>query len=183
VDSVEHAYRLPEDAAKVMAEKKIFLVPTDPDSDMLADAILRTRLEQTPQRRAYELQRQDQFRKDRLQRALQAGVRIAAGSDMYYEVPGKTRGEASLTILSSYAKSGLTPLQIIQSATVNAADLLGWSDQVGSIEPGKFADFVAVIGDPLSDITLLQRIQFVMKDGIVIRNQLPSSGTPVRGRE
>jgi imidazolonepropionase-like amidohydrolase len=64
----------------------------------------------------------------------------------------------------------LTPLQAIQAATVNDADLLGWSDKVGTIEPGKWADIVAVDGDPLADVTTLERVKFVMKGGEVVRN-------------
>jgi imidazolonepropionase-like amidohydrolase len=61
-------------------------------------------------------------------------------------------------------------MQAIQSATVNAADLLGWSDQVGSLEPGRFADLIAVEGDPLKDVTTLEHVKFVMKGGQVIKN-------------
>ena len=68
-------------------------------------------------------------------------------------------------------KLGLTPLQSIQAATVSAADLLGWSGKVGSIEPGKWADIVAVDGDPLADVTQLERVKFVMKGGEVYRNE------------
>ena len=69
---------------------------------------------------------------------------------------------------------GMTALEAIQSATVNAAELLGMSGQVGTIEPGSYADLVAVEGDPLADITLLERVGFVVKDGRVIRDQLAS---------
>ena len=62
---------------------------------------------------------------------------------------------------------GLTPMQAIQTATVNAADLLGWADRVGSVQPGRFADIVAVDGDPLKDIRELERVRFVMKGGVV----------------
>jgi imidazolonepropionase-like amidohydrolase len=68
-------------------------------------------------------------------------------------------------------KYGLTPAQAIQSATVDAAQLLGWADQVGSIEPGKFADLVAVEGDPLADITTLEHVTFVMKGGQVVKSR------------
>ena len=64
-------------------------------------------------------------------------------------------------------KWGLTPMQAIQAATVSAADLLGWQDKVGSIAPGKMADIVAVSGDPLEDVTLLEKMVFVMKGGVV----------------
>jgi len=68
-------------------------------------------------------------------------------------------------------KLGLTPLQAIQAATINDADLLGWSDKIGTIEPGKWADIVAVDGDPLADVTTLERVKFVMKGGEVVKNQ------------
>jgi len=66
---------------------------------------------------------------------------------------------------------GLPPLVAIQAATVNAADLLGWSDRVGTLEPGKFADIVAVDGDPVADVSVLEHIRFVMKGGEIIKNQ------------
>jgi imidazolonepropionase-like amidohydrolase len=69
-----------------------------------------------------------------------------------------------------YVKLGMTPLQAIQTATINDADLLGWSDKVGTIEPGKWADIVAVDGDPLADVTTLERVKFVMKGGEVVKN-------------
>jgi imidazolonepropionase-like amidohydrolase len=67
-------------------------------------------------------------------------------------------------------KLGLTPLQAIQTATINDADLLGWSEKVGTIEAGKWADIVAVDGDPLADVTTLERVRFVMKGGKVVKN-------------
>jgi imidazolonepropionase-like amidohydrolase len=66
-------------------------------------------------------------------------------------------------------KYGMTPMQAIQSATTNAADLLGHSKEVGSIKPGKFADVIAVSGDPLLDISVLEQVDFVMKDGAVYK--------------
>jgi imidazolonepropionase-like amidohydrolase len=66
-------------------------------------------------------------------------------------------------------KWGMTPAQAIRSATVSAAELLGWSDQVGTIEAGKYADIVAVPGDPLSDVTVLEKVDFVMKGGSVYK--------------
>jgi imidazolonepropionase-like amidohydrolase len=66
---------------------------------------------------------------------------------------------------------GLTPMQAIQTATANAADLLGWADRVGSVQPGRFADIVAVGGDPLKDIRELERVRFVMKGGVVYKEK------------
>jgi len=66
--------------------------------------------------------------------------------------------------------SGMPPLDIIRAVTTNAAELLGWQDRVGAVEPGKFADLVAVAGDPLADISELERVRFVMKGGQVVRN-------------
>ncbi len=68
-------------------------------------------------------------------------------------------------------KHGMTPAAAIQAATVNAADLLGVADQVGTLEPGKRADLIAVAGDPLSDVTVLKRVGFVMKDGQVYKSE------------
>ena len=71
-----------------------------------------------------------------------------------------------------YVEYGMTPMQAIRTATVVAAELLGMSDRIGSIEPGKLADLVAVAGDPLADITELERVRFVMKEGSIYRNNL-----------
>jgi imidazolonepropionase-like amidohydrolase len=68
----------------------------------------------------------------------------------------------------------MPPLDVIRAITVNAAEMLGWQDRVGAIEAGKFADLVAVSGDPIADITELERVRFVMKDGQVVRNDLTS---------
>jgi imidazolonepropionase-like amidohydrolase len=95
-----------------------------------------------------------------------------AGSDMCWLDPGKTRGEASVGALTSLRHAGMPSLDIIRAVTINAAQMLGWEDRVGGAEPGMFADLVAVAGDPVADITELERVRFVMKDGEVVRNVL-----------
>jgi imidazolonepropionase-like amidohydrolase len=100
---------------------------------------------------------------------VKAGVRIAAGSDEYYQLPGQTRGQASLQMFRAYAAAGLSPLEIIRAATLNGAELLGLKDKVGALQPGMAADLIAVDGDPLTDITALEKVRFVMKAGQVIR--------------
>jgi imidazolonepropionase-like amidohydrolase len=69
-------------------------------------------------------------------------------------------------------KDGMTPARAVKAATGDAAQLLGWQDCIGTIEPGKFADLIAIDGDPLKDITELQRVRFVMKGGVVVKNEL-----------
>ena len=106
-----------------------------------------------------------------MRRVMKSGVKFAAGSDMGWFYPGKTRGQARYCeVLTNFAPGGMPSLDVIRAITVNAAEMLGWQDRIGSIEPGKFADLVAVAGDPIADITELERIRFVMKDGRVIRN-------------
>jgi imidazolonepropionase-like amidohydrolase len=106
-------------------------------------------------------------------------VKLAAGSDMCWFYPGKTRGQASATMFPALRKSGMPPLDILRAVTTSAAEMLGWQDRVGAVEPGKYADLVAVAGDPIADITELERVRFVMKDGQVVRNDLASrQGVP-----
>jgi len=175
VDSVDHGDEATDDQLKQMKDKGIFLVATDLwtngrqyeyfslfDAFTPADAAML---------KASEEKTTEQF-KDRLQRAMKIGVKIAMGSDMWSLWPGKTRGEASLLELVELQKNGMPNLEIIRSSTVNAAELMGWSDQVGEIAAGKFADLIAVAGDPLQDVGLLQHVRFVMKGAVVVRNEL-----------
>jgi imidazolonepropionase-like amidohydrolase len=75
-------------------------------------------------------------------------------------------------MFAALRKAGMPPLDILRAVTTNAAEMLGWQDRVGAVEPGKFADLVAVAGDPIADIGELERVRFVMKDGQVVRNDL-----------
>jgi imidazolonepropionase-like amidohydrolase len=109
-----------------------------------------------------------------VQRVMKSGVKFAAGSDMGWYYPGKTRGQASMSRFPVLHKAGMQPLDVIRAITTNAAEMLGWQDRVGAVEPGKFADLVAVSGDPIADISELERVRFVMKNGQVVRNDLPS---------
>jgi imidazolonepropionase-like amidohydrolase len=173
VDSIEHAYVVSDDVLRIMAEKKIFLVSTDYPAEIYRLVFIPAGV--PPEERKDKEARMNKFaegNRDRLRRAVAAGVRIAAGSDEYYQMGPRTRGESSTLIYQAYKESGMTPWQIIQAATVNAADLLGRGDRIGSIEAGKFADIVATVGDASLDVSELQRVKFVMKDGTVIRNDL-----------
>jgi imidazolonepropionase-like amidohydrolase len=173
VDSIEHAYVVPDEVLKMMAEKKIYLIPTDGPTETYLDIFVKSAHPTPEQLKEMEagLKQFTGGSRKRLERAVKMGVPVAAGSDMYYQLPGKTRGQASLTMLRAYAESGMTAMQIIRAATVNAADLLGWQTRIGSIEAGRFADIIATSGDPLKDIAELERVKFVMKGGKVIKNE------------
>ena len=100
--------------------------------------------------------------------AKEIGVTIADGSDpATADRHGKNAEE-----LEAMTRRGLTTLEAIRAATISAADLIGWTDDVGALEAGKFADLIAVRGDPIADITVLQHVRFVMKGGRIIKNDL-----------
>ena len=172
VDSVEHAYSISDETLKTMAEKHIFLVPTDGTLREYVNMTFGHRQPTAEERAELEKQFKPWIAGNgaRLQRALKFGVPIAFGSDAYVTMPDETRGEVSLDTLEAYADEGMTPLQIIHAATSNAAELLGWQSKIGTLEAGKFADIIAVPGDPLKDATTLKHARFVMKGGEIIRN-------------
>src|SRR5271170_6631195 len=116
----------------------------------------------------------DQLYNSLVQRVLKSGVKFAAGTDLDWHYPGKTRGQASVGRFPTLHEAGMSTLDVIRAVTVNAAEMLGWQDKIGAIEPGKFADLVAVAGDPLADVSELERVRFVMKGGEVVRNDLAS---------
>jgi imidazolonepropionase-like amidohydrolase len=101
--------------------------------------------------------------KKNLTRAIQQGVSVAFGTDSAVYPHGLNAREFAVLV-----KMGLTPLQALQTATVNASKLLGWEDRIGAVEAGKFADLIAVEGDPTKDVTELERVKFVMKGGQVV---------------
>ena len=105
---------------------------------------------------------------ERIQKAHKAGVKIVFGSDAYYQAGKLTRGQSSLLPLRVYAAAGLTSIEVIRSATMHAADLLGQGDKIGSLEKSKYADIIAVPGNPLDKPELLENVVFVMKEGLVI---------------
>lgn len=111
--------------------------------------------------RAVNAKKRESYRK-----AIKAGVKIAFGTDAGVFPHGMNGEEFRLLV-----ELGMTPMQAIQSATKIAAELLGHSDVLGAIEPGKYADLVAVKSDPLKDISVLEKIQFVMKGGIVYKDE------------
>jgi imidazolonepropionase-like amidohydrolase len=176
-DSIEHGNDATDQQLREMRDKGIYLdlTPTFYGGGYLklAEPVIVI----PPAARAERLgsaARRKQLYDQLVQRVSKSGVKFAAGSDMDWYYQGKTRGEASVAVLLNLRAAGAPALDVIRAVTVNAAEMLGWQDKIGAIEPGKFADLVAVAGDPIADITELQRVGFVMKDGQVARNKLVS---------
>ena len=156
VDSVEHGQGLTDAEIDEIARRGIYWVPTV----MVGAAV-------APGRGGNWIKMVDTGR-DAFGRALKKNVKIVFGTD----VGGFAwTGMNETQEFHYYVEYGMTPMQAIRTATTSAAELLGWSDKIGSIEPGKLADIIAVNGDPLKDITVLDHVTFVMKEGAVYKNE------------
>ena len=169
VSSIEHGYSLPDDVLPKMREG-IYLVPTDYPAEFYVDALGGSA---TAEERAARMSAAQPFvtrSGERLMRAFRAGVKIAFGSDEYYNAPGRTRGQSSLLTLQAYQNAGMKPIDVIRAATLNSADLLGLGERLGVLEAGKLADIIAVEGDPTKDVKDLQQVRFVMKGGQIYRD-------------
>jgi imidazolonepropionase-like amidohydrolase len=171
VDSIEHGYDVKDETLELMAKNGTFLVPTDfAVSDYLALLAPAGTAEAQVSHAKENFAGFAKANAARLQHALKLGVKIVAGSDLYYQFEGRTRGQSTAAMFSNYRNEGMPPLEIIRAATVNAAELLGGKDEAGTLQAGAFADLIAVEGNPLQDITALERVRFVMKGGAVIRD-------------
>ena len=172
-DSIEHGDQATDEQFKQMRDKGIFLDLTPTAYNHFLLKIMEPSVVLTPawrSARAVTDTHHDQLYDQLVQRVLKSGVKFAAGTDMCWYWPGKTCGQASVTTLLNLHAAGVPALDVIRAITVNAAEMLGWQDKIGAIEPGKFADLVAVTGDPATDITELERVRFVMKNGEVVKN-------------
>ncbi|HEY6967808.1 MAG TPA: amidohydrolase family protein [Candidatus Angelobacter sp.] len=172
-DSIEHGNEATDEQLKQMRDKGIFLDLTPTFYGGMLLKIMESSIVLSPEYRASRTGRSaqgDKEYRDLVQRVLKSGVKFAAGTDMCWWFPGRTCGQASVTTLLNLHSAGVPTLDVIRAITVNAAEMLGWQDRIGSIEPGKFADLVAVTGDPVTDITELERVRFVMKNGDVVKN-------------
>jgi imidazolonepropionase-like amidohydrolase len=163
VDSVEHGSYIDDAAIAEMKKNGTYLVPTLYLADwFLANA---ERLHVPAELIGKGKEVMAVARKNEAH-AFASGVKVAFGTDAAVYPHGLNAHEFAVLV-----KLGLTPLQSIQAATINAADLLGWSDKIGAVEAGKWADIIAVDGDPLHDVTTLEHVKFVMKGGEVVKNE------------
>ena len=157
VVSIDHADQLSDETMRLMRERQIFAVPTFTISEYFAQHAA-SAAQAEKEQQLIELHVQD-FR-----RQLAAGVPMAVGSDVGPFPHGTQAREFVLMV-----KYGMTPLAVLQADLLNGAKLLGWQDQIGVLKAGYWADVVAVPGDPLNDITVLQHVSFVMKRGVIYR--------------
>jgi imidazolonepropionase-like amidohydrolase len=163
VDSIEHGSYIDEAGIAAMKQHGTYLVPTLYLGDWFLENAPKTGV--PPQMLAKAKDVMPAARKN-IAHAFASGVKVGFGTDAAVYPHGLNAHEFAVMV-----ELGLTPLQSIQAATVNDADLLGWSDKVGAIEPNHFADIIAVDGDPLQDVTTLERVKFVMKGGVVYKNE------------
>jgi imidazolonepropionase-like amidohydrolase len=175
VDSIEHGDAATDVMLKQMKDKGIFFDLTETFTGGRLLTLVRKSVVLSPEYEQGFAQFEEHFNREaalRVQRVLKSGVKFAIGSDMWFNYPGKTRGQATATMFASLRELGMPPLDIIRAATSDAAELLGWQDRIGAIEAGELADLVAVSGDPMQDITELERVKFVMKGGLVVKNEI-----------
>jgi imidazolonepropionase-like amidohydrolase len=163
VDSIEHGTLLDDEAIRLMKEHGTFLVPTGAMWDLPEEG---TR----PDAPAWRRERDEMLRRgahDSFRKAAAAGLKIAMGTDASVLPHGRNAEEVVWM-----SQNGMTPLQAIRAATLGGAELMGWSDRVGAIAPGRFADIIAVRGNPLEDVAELTRVAWVMKGGRVEKDAL-----------
>src|SRR5438876_337913 len=167
VDSVEHAIFLDDEGIQLMKQHGTYLVPTSYPLYWFPENLKNLHVPPWVVEKSAII---IPAAKRNMAKGFKAGVKVALGTDAGVYPHGLNAGE-----FWSMVELGLTPVQALQAGTVNAADLMNWSDRIGSIEKGKFADIVAVHGDPLTDIKVLQHVSFVMKDGQVYKNEMAAA--------
>lgn len=163
VDSVEHGHLMDDASIATLKKNGTYLVPTLYLLDWNRENMAKRNVPDYIQKK---MQMVGAEAENNAKKAFQSGVKIALGTDAAVYPHGLNAHEFEV-----YTRLGMTNLQAIQSSLISGADLLGWSDKVGTIEPGKWADIIAVDGDPLTDIKVLQHVRFVMKGGTVYKNE------------
>jgi imidazolonepropionase-like amidohydrolase len=163
VDSIEHGHYMDDAAIATIKKNGTYLVPTLFLTEYMQEHLKDSGMPEYSKQKMREVAAAAPVN---VKKAFDAGVKVAFGTDAAVYPHGLNAGEFHV-----YVKLGMTPLAAIQTATINAADLLGPKFQVGMLEPGKFADMIAVDGDPTKDVTILEHVKFVMKAGTVYKNE------------
>ncbi len=164
IDSVEHSSFIDDEGIALAKQHGTYLVFDIYNDDFILQEGAKSGMlpESIEKEKKVGRTQRENFRK-----AFQAGAKIAFGTDAGVYPHGDNARQ-----FAKMVEWGMKPTDAIQAATIKAGDLIGWSDKVGSIEPGHFADVIAVSGDPTSDVKLLEDVQFVMKGGVVVKNKL-----------
>jgi len=162
VDSIEHGHLMDDNSIATLKKNGTYIVPTLYLMDWNRENLGKRN---APDFIVRKMQSVSAVGQNNLKKAFAAGVKVAFGTDAAVYPHGLNAHE-----FAGYVRLGMTPLQAIQTSTINAADLLGWSSKVGTLETGKWADLIAVDGDPLKDVTTLEQVKFVMKGGDVVKN-------------
>jgi len=170
VDSVEHGIFLDDEGIALMKERNTFLVPTSYPLFWFQEHAPQMHFPPWVTEKAAII---IPAAKQNMAKAFRSGVRVALGTDSGVYPHGENGGE-----FWAMVELGMTPTQALQAGTVNAAELMGWSDRIGSIRKGMLADIVAVKGNPLTDVRRLEHVQFVMKDGVVYKNEISNPVAP-----
>lgn len=168
VRSIDHGSMLDDDGIELLkANRETYYVPTL----YVGEAVVNDGIELgIPPSEIERSRKMSEHRNATFRRALDAGIPIGFGTDAGVFPHGLNGRELTLRV-----RVGEKPMQTIVSATKVSATVMGWEDRIGTVEPGKFADLIAVEGDPLSDIALLERVQWVMKGGVVYRDDLSAT--------
>ncbi len=161
VDSIEHGSYINDEAIAEMKKRGTYLVPTLYLEDWMVE---NGHLPPYSHQKMIDV---SAVAKNNIRHAIQAGVKIAMGTDAAVYPHGLNAHELDVYV----NQMGMSPLAALQTATLNAADLMGWSAKTGTLEPGKWADIIAVDKNPLDDIRILQDVKFVMKGGVVYKNE------------
>jgi imidazolonepropionase-like amidohydrolase len=164
VASIEHGSFLDDEAIQLMKQHGTYLVADVYNDEYILGEYAKLGY---PEKIINKERSVGKTQRESFAKAAKAGVKIAFGTDAGVYPHGNNAKQFKWMV-----RYGLTPMQAIQAATVNAADLMGWTNKVGSITAGKLADIIAVSGNPLDDVTLLENVQFVMKGGVVYKNLL-----------
>jgi imidazolonepropionase-like amidohydrolase len=165
VDSIEHGSYINDESIAEMKKDGTYLVPTLYLEDWIVEK------GNLPPFYRQKMLDTIAVAKQNIKHAMQSGVKIAMGTDAAVYPHGLNAHELDVYV----NQMGMSPLAALQSATVNAADLMGWTAKTGSIEPGHWADIIAVESDPLKDVRVLQHVNFVMKGGVVYKNESKSA--------
>jgi imidazolonepropionase-like amidohydrolase len=161
VDSIEHGSYMNDEDIAAMKKHGTYFVPTAYLIDWMQENGHLSPFYAQKMKDVSAVEKQNAIK------AIRAGVKVALGTDAAVYPHGLNAHELDVYV----NQFGMSPLAALQTGTINAADLMGWTDRVGAIEPGKWADIIATEGDPLKDVRILQHVNFVMKSGVVYKDE------------